>query len=206
MPSALSQAIRRKVVERRQGRESLAQIARDLKISYQTASRIWHQFKREGTLAPRYDRCSHTEIRKSPALYEYAVSLKQAHPGWGAGLIRLELASAFEGEQLPCERTLQRWFRQAGVAVKAVDQRPKPPVQRGQAVHEVWAMDAKEQMQLKDGSYCSWLTLTDEKSGAILSVTLFPPAPLDKDRPSRSQASSTKGNGTLGTTAADQDG
>jgi transposase len=181
MPSALSQSIRRKIVERRQGRESLAQIARDFNISYQTASRIWHRFKAEGRLTPHYERCSHTEIRKSPALYERAVSLKQTHPGWGAGLIRLELASEFGEIGLPSQRTLQRWFRRAGVAVKPSDHRPKPTVQRGQAVHEVWAMDAKEQMLLKDGSYCCWLTITDEKSGAILSVTLFPPTSLDKD-------------------------
>ena len=203
MPSALSQSIRRKIVERRQGRESLAQIARDFNISYASVSRIWYRFKAEGRLTPRYDRCSHTEIRKSPVLYERAVLLKQTHPGWGAGLIRLELANEFEEIELPSQRTLQRWFRRAGVAVKPSDHRPKPTVQRGKMTHEVWAMDAKEQMQLENGSYCSWLTITDEKSGAILAVELFPPTALDTDRPVEGEIRDTGGDGTLGTTDAD---
>jgi hypothetical protein len=40
-------------------------------------------------------------------------------------------------------------------------------------------MDAKEQLQLADGSGASWLTLSDEKSGAVLDSPLFPPAQLD---------------------------
>lgn len=40
-------------------------------------------------------------------------------------------------------------------------------------MHEVWAVDAKERMQLQDGSWASWLTITDESSGAILYCVAF---------------------------------
>jgi hypothetical protein len=45
-------------------------------------------------------------------------------------------------------------------------------------VHQVWAVDAKEQMRLKDGSAASWLVVTDEGSGAILDAQAFPPQKL----------------------------
>lgn len=41
-------------------------------------------------------------------------------------------------------------------------------------MHEVWAVDAKEQMKLHDATGACWLTLTDEASGAILSTRAFP--------------------------------
>jgi hypothetical protein len=55
----------------------------------------------------------------------------------------------------------------------------KVSVKRGKVPHEVWAVDAKEQIRLGDGSLVSWLTVTDEGSGAILKAELFPPRTLD---------------------------
>jgi len=52
-------------------------------------------------------------------------------------------------------------------------------VGRGQAVHDVWAVDAKEAMALADGSHASWLVVSDEASGAVLHTEVFPPPALD---------------------------
>jgi hypothetical protein len=36
----------------------------------------------------------------------------------------------------------------------------------------VWAVDAKEQIRLADGTWGSWLVVSDEASGAILSTAV----------------------------------
>lgn len=38
----------------------------------------------------------------------------------------------------------------------------------------MWAIDAKERMQLGDGSWASWLCITDEASGAVVYAEAFP--------------------------------
>jgi hypothetical protein len=171
---------RREIVRRRQTGEKLASIARALEISYGAVRNIWQRYEQTGQLEANYERCRHTQVRKAVDVYERAIEIKRSHPGWGAGLIWVALGETIEASRLPSLRTLQRWFRRAGVSAATSDKRAKVRVQRGQAVHEVWAMDAKEQIELADGSYVSWLTITDEGSGAILSARLFPRSTLDK--------------------------
>lgn len=206
MPTAIAISVRQTIIERRQQGEKFTQIARELKLSYGTVRNIWRQFQSEGHLTPHYDQCRHTAIRKGAALYASAVQLKQLHPGWGAGLIRLELATTYPTATLPSERTLQRWFRRAEVGASPSDHRPASPVQRGKHPHEVWAMDAKEQIQLGDGSYCSWLTITDEGSGAILSATLFPHSALEPGRTVGGQTGLANHSEPVGATETDTNG
>lgn len=47
-------------------------------------------------------------------------------------------------------------------------------MQRGQEVHDIWAVDAKERIPLEDGTWASWLAISDEASGAILYTAAFP--------------------------------
>ncbi len=187
MPAALSTAIRREIIERREAGDSFASIARSLDVSYSAVRNIYHRYIETGRLVPGYDRCIHTEVRSDKAIYTTAVEMKRAHPSWGAGLIRIELSERLPRANLPSERTLQRWFKRAKVQTPPRDKTPRASVKRGQAVHEVWAVDAKEQIELADGSHVSWLTITDEGSGAILSATLFPHQTLDKYRSDPSQ-------------------
>jgi hypothetical protein len=70
---------------------------------------------------------------------------------------------------LPSQRTLQTWFRQVGLNRTASVRHSVESVKGGQTVHEVWAVDAKELIPLASGERVSWLTVTDEASGAILS-------------------------------------
>jgi hypothetical protein len=134
---------------------------------------------------------------------ERAVQLKKEHGRWGAGLIRLMLRDEFEADEIPSERSLQRWFRQAGVGRAPTTQHRTPYVKRGQEVHEVWAIDAKEKVKLADGSYASWLTISDEASGAILHVEAFPPQALEPDRSASGPSVSASGDGAVGQTDED---
>ena len=183
MPAAIAMSVREEIVRRRQEHESFRQIAHDLQVSYNATRRIWAQFQAEGQVKPHYERCRPLAVRKAERVHEQALSLRRLHPRWGAGLIRLELRAQFPTESLPSECTLQRWFRRAQVGRKRSDTPPHPRVKRGQQPHAVWAMDAKERMRLADGSSASWLTITDEASGAILSATLFPQGSVEPSEP-----------------------
>lgn len=199
MPAALALHERREIIARREQGESLASIARSVRRSYDAVRRIYHAYVNSGRLSPAYERCKHTAVRHDATLYEVAIALKAAHPGWGAGLIVTELRDQYPQATLPSVRTLQRWFRRAGVQKPRGDQVPKVTVRRGKVPHEVWALDAKEDLQLMDGSYGSWLTITDEGSGAILSATLFPHSALEHHRSAAGETRPPTDNVQVGT-------
>ena len=206
MPAATPIPIRRTIVERREKGETYAQIARDLAMPYMTVRKVYRDYQIRGYLEPNYERCRQTEIRKEHAVYEKAMEIKGAHPGWGAGLIWVELAEEFAETDLPSIRTLQRWFRQAGLKSPKQDRVQNQVVKRGRRVHEVWAMDAKEQIRLRDGSYVSWLTISDEASGAILTADLFPLTPLDASGSATGAGMFAKDDGAVGKTGANPRG
>lgn len=199
MPSALPRPVRREIVEKREAGESFASIARQMNVSYGAVRNIYRRYLETGELRPAYDRCVHTGVRSDKAVYAAAVEMKTDHPSWGAGLIRVELKELFDEEKLPSIRTLQRWFRRAGVQAPKPEKAPQATVRRGKSVHEVWALDAKEQIQLADGSGVSWLTITDEASGAILSATLFPHSPLDECQSDSREGSYSDDDDPMGT-------
>lgn len=183
MPRALPFPQREQIVQRHQQGETLAAIAQSLKVKYRTVRQWWRRFRLAGEagLQTHYDHCGPKAPRAAPAVHQAALTMKQEHPTWGAGLIRLELLARFPDQPLPKERAIQRWFRAAGL------QPPRaqgPPVerQRGKEPHAVWEIDAKERMHLADGSPTSVLTMTDEASGALLGATPFPPLSLESGR------------------------
>lgn len=203
MPAAHSIATRKEIVERRNRGESFRHIAQAMVLSYDTVRAIWRHWERGGTLAPHYEACRHKGPRKAPAVVEAALGLKRDHPRWGAGLIRVLLSEEFDPQMLPSERTLQRWWRQAGLGRTPAAVQSASKVRRGTEVHEVWAIDAKEKMTLGDGSGASWLTISDEASGAMLLAEAFPPTALGEGRPLPGTQVSASGDGPLGETAGD---
>jgi hypothetical protein len=160
--------------------QSLAAIAQQLALPPATVRDVWRRYRDHGPagLAVQYARCGRSGVRFPAALYEQALALKRAHPRWGAPLLRLELAEPFPHQPLPGVRTLQTWWQQAGLTPPRAVLPPVAP-QRAQQVHEVWEVDAKEQLRLQDGTGVSVLTIVDEGSGALLGLVPFPPRPLD---------------------------
>lgn len=191
MPAALGIEIRQEIVERRQQKQSFRAIAAEMNVSYDTVRGIWQHWQAHGTLKPNYAACRHPGPRYDEAIYGEAIEMKRAHPRWGAMLIRLKLEDQYDGMDLPSVRTLQNWFRQAGVNRTPATQRKSQKVKRGQSVHDVWAVDAKERMKLADGSRASWLAITDEASGAILDTEAFPPEVLESGGTHTSQNHTT---------------
>lgn len=203
MPAALSMGERRQIVAMREQGQSFQAIAAELKRDYETVRKIYHRYVQSGQLEASYDKCRQEGIRNNEGVYKRAIEMKQAHPRWGAGLIWVELREEFDESQLPSERTLQRWFRRAGVQKPAPERKPRNFARRGKRSHEVWAMDAKEQVELADGSFVSWLTVTDEGSGAMVGAFLFPHQTLDDNRPTAGESKSPRSDDVLGTPGKD---
>jgi len=181
MPGPIENQIREAIVRRHQKGETLRSISEELQLSYETVKHLWQHWLKTGHIEPSYERAKIRGTRLYSEVYEQVVQLKREHPRWGAALIQVELQrNGFK--PLPSVRTIQRWFREAGVNRSGnVRQQRVKTIQRGQQVHEIWAVDAKEAMRLRDGSWASWLVITDEASGAVLTEHVFPPEELDEN-------------------------
>ena len=67
-------------------------------------------------------------------------------------------------------RTLQRWFKAAGLT-RLRQKQPDSVQTKTCAVHQVWQIDAKERLPAQ----ASYLSMIDEHSGAFLEAFVFPP-------------------------------
>ena len=136
----------------------------------------------KSALLPRYANCGPQEKYYNPDMVQAALALKRLHPRWGAPRLHLALGleisaenaeNAEKPEELPSIRTLERWFREHNL-VKPKRQTGEPSIGRARAVHNIWEVDAKEQLELLDGQHACYLTMVDEKSGAWLASPVFP--------------------------------
>jgi len=76
--------------------------------------------------------------------------------------------------KLPHYRTFNRWFHwnnQLEVSTKSV--LPKVNARTAKRLHEIWQIDAKEEMIIADGSKNCWLNITDEYSGTVIDPPVF---------------------------------
>ena len=175
MPKPIPVAIRRQIVERREGGERLKGIANDLMMPYESVRKVWGVYRREGRIHANYQACGKREVKASQRVYRAAIWLKRQHPTWGAPLIRQVIREKWQAERVPHERTLQRWFRQAGVQVKKAGMAGQARHGRGKAPHNIWEMDSREAIQIASGEKLSWLLMSDEASGAVLGGEVFSP-------------------------------
>jgi len=182
MPRALPVPLRRVLWRRSQRGQSAAVIAAALGLSVRTVRHLLRRFGDSATtLTPSYPRDTR-HLPPQQEIFQAAVQLRQQHPGWGAGLIRVLLARDRPAATLPTERTMQRWFRQAGLGPAPRGRRPQRESPRAQRPHQVWQVDAAEQVRLASKGRVSWLRISDEYSGAILRTTVFPPRLLGAGR------------------------
>jgi len=176
MPTPVPYPVRLVIMRRHQRGQSAATIAAALGLPARTVRHLLGQYRAHGesVLLPSYWR---KEPSPAPvdAMREQALALRREHPTWGAGLIRVHLRRR---GSLPTERTLQRWFRQAGLGPAPKGRRRPAAIARdgrAEQPHEVWQIDAKEQIRLRSGRLVSWLRIVDEGSGAVLWTKVFPP-------------------------------
>lgn len=175
MPIPIAVAIRQQIVERREGGENLGTIARTLEMSYESVRNVWRVYRSQGRIKPNYGNCGPKTAKACKKVYRAALYLKYMHPTWGAPLIKQVIEEKWQGQIVPSERSLQRWFKRAGI-----NRPPQKPLGearkgRGLAAHNVWEMDSREEIQLGSGERVVWLVTSDEASGAILKGRVFPP-------------------------------
>jgi transposase len=170
--------VRRQVIQHYSKGNTLIAISEHLHLCYCTVRRICKRYQQEGAagLQPHYEHCGRP--RSSTALIQRAALwLKRLHPNWGAPLIRFILKSRYRRTTLPSERTLQRWFRLAGL-YKSKTSFPASKDKWARGVHDCWQVDAKEKLHLSSGQKACYLTIVDEKSGCLLNTFVFPPLAL----------------------------
>lgn len=162
------------VVRNHQAGQSLSQIAEAMELSVWTVRGIWRRFRDRGHVEPHYQACGRHGIQAERRVYRAALWLKRNHPKWGAPFIRVLIQNKWKAARVPHTRTLQRWFRQAGINQPRQGAQRVVTVQRGSKPHAVWEMDSKVRLRLENGEQVQWLLVSDECSGAILYDGVFP--------------------------------
>lgn len=183
MPHSIPRPVRQLIVERAEQGQSVGLIARCLGLVPRTVRRLVQRLRVRGqdALATSYPNRPYPHPPQFRALLDEALQLRRAHPTWGAGLVRVLLRRHYPTDLIPAERTLQRWFRRAGLVPAPSGRRPGPgSYQRAQQPHDVWQMDAADQVPLRSGKQVCWLRIADECSGAVLETTVFPPGVLER--------------------------
>jgi len=175
MSLALNLATRKLIVQFREEGKSFAQISRDLKLSYNTIRGIWKRYEKNGEsgLVPDYKNCGKKPLESDYRFYRGSLWLKRFHPQWGAPLILLKLTQRYGKEKAPSVRTLQRWFKKKGLSAPR-QQKNEPKIGKSKAPHNIWQVDAKEQVRIQSGEKICYLTIVDEHSGAWLAAPVFP--------------------------------
>ncbi len=133
------------------GRPDVADIAAAVDLPARTVRHLIRRLRQAPaaeTLAPAYEHCGWQRSWPNQELYHDAVELRRQHAAWGAGLIRVILQEHWPQQPLPSTRTLQRWFARAGLGPAPKGRQPHSH-QRARRPHEVWQMDAVEQLHLR---------------------------------------------------------
>ena len=151
------------------------QISEELSVGYRTVLRYIRLNKEGGiqNLKSKYCNCGRSS-QVSKHIRKEAVKMKEEHETWGAEYIRMKLVKKYPNEYIPGARQLRRYFKIDGV----VEEKSKIPVDTGNnwvtKAFERVQVDAKEQIKTLDGNWCSYLTFTDEYTGAVLEALVFP--------------------------------
>ena len=175
MPLAVSALVRQAILHRHQRGQDSGRIAEALQLNERTVRHLLRRLATVGleALRPSYDACGQARQPGQAAVHRRTLKLRDQHPCWGAGRMRIELAKNFPDRDVPSERTLQRWLREHGKPPAPAGRPVGTKRPRSTQVHEVWQMDAAEQKRLATGAMISWLRVNDECSGAVLQTVVF---------------------------------
>lgn len=168
--------LRLSVVKGRQTGKTLEALSAEYGLSYGTVQGWCARYKAQGEegLTTRYSNCGKTKPdRKTNLAYRAVLCFKTWHPSWGAQKICSELLLLNPNLGLPDLRTVQKWLSNNGHRRKRKHQ-PKEERRWGKQTHEVWQVDAKEELQTQDGQKSCWLNIRDEHSGGVIDPPVFP--------------------------------
>lgn len=156
------------------GRHSVSALCRAAGVSRQTAYKYLRRFTRFGRAGLREQpRGNHRGCRYR-ALRRELLALRRRRPSWGARKLLYWLRRRRGRRTLPCERSVQSWLQQAGVARR---DRPKragaglvPQPIRPTASNALWTVDLKGWFRTLDGHKVEPLTVRDGHTKFLLCV------------------------------------
>ena len=170
-PPPTPEPIRQSISDLHRAGLSTKAIARVLRLPDRTVRRLVRRFRQRQSLQPDYRNAGRPPSPRFLELREQVLALRRLHPPWGAGRILVQLLRCCAIRPLPNAATVRRWLRQAGLAP------PKPAdtqrVPHATEPHQIWQMDAAEQVPLRTPQRVCWLRLVDEASGAVLFSRVF---------------------------------
>jgi transposase len=167
---------RQRVIDLRQSGHTIAQVSAELGVSPATI-KLWskrHSESADNGLHLRYSHCGRKSPLSTQTAFRLVRLLRHLHPTWGLGYLLARIKDRYPDLSLQSERT---YYNRLGQGPQHC---PRPTLPRQQAepsrqVHDCWQIDAKERLDLADGTKACYLTVVDEASGAILSAEPFPP-------------------------------
>jgi hypothetical protein len=173
MGKALSILQRHQIVGLRKAGQTYQTISEQLDLSFSSVRTICQRYQKEGEkgLETNYNNCGKSAVDSSNLIYRAALWLKHLHPLWGTPRIHTKLKERYSN-QVPTIRTIDRWYVAAGLH-KPRNRNQRESIGQSTAVHNIWQVDAKENLTLTDGQKACYLTITDEKSGAWLASFVF---------------------------------
>jgi hypothetical protein len=153
MPRAIPVPVRQHILRRHHLGQPPQDIAAALSLSVSTVRHLLRRLPPQATgeqLLPAWHRCGRRRAHSQQPLADLTIQLRREHPRWGAGRIRIALADTMPSP-LPSERTLQRWLAQASLNPAPPGRPPRAPQLLAQGPHDVWEVDASEDIPLLGG-------------------------------------------------------
>ncbi len=208
MPGPIPVKVRQAIFRRSEKGHSVAQIAAECHLAERTVRHLLQQFRKQGQDAsrPHYRRGPRQTSTSVRALRKRVVALRQEHPTWGAELLRVLLNDGRSKRDLPSARTFRRWLQGAGCQPAPRGRRPAAAREPATAPHDVWQIDAAEEIPLQGGQRASWLRIVDEYTGSVLGTWAFSPSPLESGSHSRGSKPPAFGVRNVGSAQSPENG
>jgi len=174
MPKALPMAIRQSIISQHKSGISKSKIACNLQVGRTTVHSLISEYEEKGEqgLHTNYGNCGKPRPDESDFIYRAVKCFRTWHPTWGGEKIHATLSQLRPELKLPKVRTFYKWFHW-NKQIIAKSKIPKEGAQWASHLHEGWQIDAKEEMQTKDGQKNCWLNIVDEHSGTVIDPPVF---------------------------------
>lgn len=117
MGRAIPYDYRKKIVKRKKRGESSTSIAQDLGYSESGVNKIWYSYKKEGdsVFKNKYQNCGQSKTYNKK-IQERCNELRDNNQG--GAYIRSKLEGEYREDEIPHERTIQRWWQEQGLNTK----------------------------------------------------------------------------------------
>lgn len=139
----------------------------------------WIQRRRDGDLADRPRTPHHQPRRCAPEVEAAVVAMRARHPHWGGRKLEVKLREAGLAD-VPRPSTITAILQRHGVLAPR-QERPPPATRRFEhaAPHDLWQMDFMGHRALTVPGRVHPLTILDDHSRVLLSLTACPHEQLD---------------------------